>query len=153
MSGKPSLHVGLAPGNYVAAPIPLGCVNVDRFRSRGVHVICDIQHLPFKRKAFQDVFCFHVLEHIEHPTRALSELIRVASRLVEIEVPHRLGRMAKSQRWKRDNPILCHLGSFREMWFHHCLKNFRHCVRILYTFPRDLHLHVWVYLEEWTYIE
>ena len=148
MIEKPSLHVGVGPGNYVAHPIPLDCLNADVERHHRIDVVCDVQHLPFKHKAFKDTFCFHVLEHLDNPAKALSELIRVSSRLVEIEVPHRFGRMAKSQRWKKGNVALYHLCSFRSMWFHRCLKNFQHCLKIIYEFPRDLHIHVWIYLQE-----
>lgn len=148
MTEKPSLHVGIDPRNYVTHPIPFGCLHIDIFKQPRVDVVCDVQHLPFKNKTFQDAFCFHVLEHLEQPARALAELIRVSSRLVEIEVPHRLGRMAKSQRWKKGNPVLYHVCSFNSMWFHRCLKNFKHCLKIIYEFPRDLHLHVWVYLDK-----
>jgi len=148
MSKQYSLHVGIDPRNYVAHPIPFGCLQIDIFRHSGINVVCDVQQLPFKSKAFKDAFCFHVLEHLEHPAKALTELIRVSSRLVEIEVPHRFGRMAKSQSWKKGNVVLYHVCSFKSMWFHRCLKNYRHCLKILYEFPRDLHIHVWVYLEE-----
>ena len=145
------LNVGVGDNDSVATPMAFGCLNVDCFRLHGVDVVCDVQHLPFRTMAFRDVYCFHVLEHTENPAKGLAELVRVASRLVEVEVPHRLSRMAKSQRWKKGNVALYHLCSFRCSWFHKCLKRFRRCVKILYEFPRDLHIHVWVYLQEESY--
>lgn len=141
------LNVGIGTHtNALASPINFDCFNVDVLRIEGADIICDVQYLPFKTNIFQDVFCFHVIEHTNNPAKALSELIRVAYRLVELEVPHRLGRRAKSQRWKKGDVSLYHLCSFKCMWFHQCLKKFRYCLKILYTFPRDLEIHVWIYL-------
>lgn len=149
MTEQLNLNVGLGTHtNQIATPLIFDCINVDILKIPGVDVICDVQCLPFKNNAFCDVFCFHVLEHIENPAQGLSELIRVAHRLVELEVPHRLGRRAKSQRWKKDDVSLYHLCSFKCMWFHQCLKNYRYCLKILYGFPRDLEIQVWIYLHD-----
>jgi SAM-dependent methyltransferase len=49
----------------------------------------DLEHLPFRDKAYDFVFCSHVLEHLDHPGQAMRELMRVARRGY-IEVPTRL---------------------------------------------------------------
>lgn len=136
--------------NLVATPIIFGCLNIDVLKVPSVDVICDVQNLPFKNRAFRDVFCFHVLEHTDNPAKGLSELIRVASRLVEVEVPHRFGSMARNRghRKEKGDVGLWHTCSFRTLWFHLCLKNYRHCVKLLYEFPRNLLIHVWVYLDD-----
>ena len=41
-------------------------------------VICDICNLPFRDKSADYIYCSHVLEHIEDPLKACSELQRVA---------------------------------------------------------------------------
>jgi len=146
-----NLNVGVGSDNHWATPHNFGCLNVDVLRLYGVDVICDVAYLPFRNKVFQDVFCFHVLEHTLNPARGLSELVRVTWRMVEIEVPHRFGRMAKSQSWKKGNVALYHLCSFRTNWFHQCLKNFRRCVKVFYQFPRDLQIHIWIYVGEKAY--
>lgn len=43
-------------------------------------IIADVQRLPFVSNAFDYVICSHVLEHVEHPERALGELERVGRR-------------------------------------------------------------------------
>lgn len=143
------LNVGVGTIENIATPLVFDCLNVDVLRLPDVDVVCDVQHLPFKSRAFRDVFCFHVLEHTENPSRGLAELVRVGSRLIELEVPHRFGSMARNHRGKDKNDIgLWHTCSFRTNWFHQCLKHYRRCVRVLHNFPWNLLIHVWVYLEE-----
>jgi|SRR5579859_719013 len=51
-----------------------------RFQTAGKPlVICDIQALPFARSSFDYVICSHVLEHVDNPILACSELQRVAA--------------------------------------------------------------------------
>ena len=160
MNSQPNLNVGVCTSKHVAIPYMFGCVNIDVSKSSGVDVVCDINNLPFKNKAFKDVFCFHVLEHIKTPARGLSELIRVAKRMVEIEVPHRLGMHSKTgpahllpihrrNSGEYKGVQFEHVSSFRVMWFHNCLRNYQHCVKTLWEFPLDLLLHVWIYKEGW----
>lgn len=40
-------------------------------------VCCDIQYLPFRSTSFSFVYCSHVLEHVDDPKLALTELKRV----------------------------------------------------------------------------
>jgi len=40
----------------------------------------DIMALPFRDKAFDYVYCSHVLEHVDEPERALKELMRIGRR-------------------------------------------------------------------------
>lgn len=49
---------------------------------------CNIEKLPFKDNEFDFVYCSHVLEHVENPEMACSELMRVAKRGF-IETPKR----------------------------------------------------------------
>lgn len=56
----------------------------------------DLEHLPFKDRAFDFVYCSHVLEHTKNPARAIAELERVAS-AGYVEVPSEyLEKTAKS---------------------------------------------------------
>jgi SAM-dependent methyltransferase len=43
-------------------------------------VVGDAERLPFGDRSFDFVICSHVLEHLEHPERAIAELQRVAPR-------------------------------------------------------------------------
>ena len=146
----PNLNVGVGRILEVAYPFVPNCLNADLQRLPGTNVICDAHNLPFKNRAFENVFCFHVLEHLADPARALKELVRVASRLVEIEVPHRYGSMAGNHGHNKNGSEdvgLWHVGSFRALWFHRCLRNHRRCVKVLYEFPFNLLIHVWVFLD------
>ena len=114
----------------------------------GVIILNTVVKSLIRKNTFYDVFCFHVLEHTDNRAQGLSEMIRVAHRLVELEVPHILGRRAKSEAWKKGDISLYHLCSFKCMWFHRALKNYIYCLKLLYTFPRDIEIHVWIYLSE-----
>jgi 2-polyprenyl-3-methyl-5-hydroxy-6-metoxy-1,4-benzoquinol methylase len=46
-----------------------------------------IYELPYADKSFDMVICMEVLEHLEHPDRALAELARVAGRWLLLSVP------------------------------------------------------------------
>jgi 2-polyprenyl-3-methyl-5-hydroxy-6-metoxy-1,4-benzoquinol methylase len=48
----------------------------------------DLLALPFQDSEFDLVICLEVLEHIEQPERALSELCRVSNRWLLLSVPH-----------------------------------------------------------------
>ena len=81
---------------------PRGTVNVDlnigssshlddrRCTAKIPNFVCaDINHLPFKSNVFAKVLCWHTLEHLETPEKALRELVRVANGTVQVVVPHR----------------------------------------------------------------
>ncbi len=67
------LETTLHRQGQVASPVPL--------------VQGDIEHLPFRDKAFDFVMTIHLLEHVDNPDRACRELARVAKRGY-IETPH-----------------------------------------------------------------
>lgn len=50
-------------------------------------VKADVENLPFKDKVFDFVFCSHLLEHVDKPEKAISEILRVA-KAGYIEVPN-----------------------------------------------------------------
>jgi SAM-dependent methyltransferase len=65
----------------------------------------DLEKLPFEGKAYDFVFCSHVLEHMDNPGAAMRELMRVGRRGY-IEVPTRLSdvmfnftRLPNHHRW------------------------------------------------------
>lgn len=68
----PKLWVGGA-----GRPVPAGFVNLDRQVFRGVDICGDVHSLPFKDGCFAAIECDAVLEHVEDPEAAMSELMRV----------------------------------------------------------------------------
>jgi len=74
------------------APFPHATVLCDRYMDIGSHrahalrmdgrpfVVGSITALPFRNRAFDFVYCSHVLEHVEDPIQACSELVRVGRR-------------------------------------------------------------------------
>jgi len=72
-----------------ADPFPYATVLAERYLEPSVHrtaqfdskgspvTLCDIQDLPFPDRVFDYVYCSHVLEHVENPAKACSELMRV----------------------------------------------------------------------------
>jgi SAM-dependent methyltransferase len=73
-------------------PFPYATVLVDRFLEASRHryeplvrngkplIVADIHSLPFRDKCFDFVYCSHVLEHVNDPILACSELMRVGKR-------------------------------------------------------------------------
>jgi ubiquinone/menaquinone biosynthesis C-methylase UbiE len=90
------LDVGCGNGYFlqrVAARIPsiqlFGC---DIFEKKNktidyTNIVADVNSLPFADNEFDVVTCFHTLEHILRPEKAIEELKRVAKKRVIIGVP------------------------------------------------------------------
>lgn len=65
----------------------------------------DIENLPYDKKAYDFVFCSHVLEHLNNPGKAIREIVRIGNRGY-IELPTRLSdimfnftRLPDHHRW------------------------------------------------------
>lgn len=74
------------------------------------YIQADIEALPFKDKVFGFALCRHVLEHVDNPYRACSELIRVAKKGF-IETPSPVGEYLHgypTHRWmvSKENDIV-----------------------------------------------
>jgi SAM-dependent methyltransferase len=52
-----------------------------------VQIRCDIHHLPFVNHCFELVYASHILEHLDHPTKAVAEIARVSDSAV-IKIPN-----------------------------------------------------------------
>ncbi len=52
-------------------------VYLDRSSTRRPDVQADVQQLPYAVGSFDTVVCLEVLEYVEHPVRALQEIVRV----------------------------------------------------------------------------
>lgn len=78
----------------------------------------DIYKLPYKDNSFDLVLCTEVLEHLEDPKAALSELVRVTSRYCFLSVPNEpffmLGNLLRGKnvsRWGNDIEHIQHWTS------------------------------------------
>lgn len=85
--GQKVLDIG--SGGY---PFPHATVLCDRFLDAGPHrhealvkngvpfTVAAVECLPFRHRAFDFVYCSHVLEHVQDPILACAEIARVARR-------------------------------------------------------------------------
>src|SRR3989344_3020091 len=64
------------------------------FDKKKLFIQGNVENLPFKDKVFDFVFCSHLLEHVENPDKAISELTRVAKKGY-IEVPYAIVDLLK----------------------------------------------------------
>jgi len=87
---------------------PQGDVNVDLYIQKTMHrgndstispktipnfVKCDANYLPFRDNAFTESNCSHLLEHKGiNAVKVIKEMIRVTTRKIVAEVPHRYSR-------------------------------------------------------------
>lgn len=66
------LFIGGAGGT-----VPAGFLNVDFLELKGVDVVADIQHMPFRSGSIAAIDCDAVLEHVPDAKLAVAELYRV----------------------------------------------------------------------------
>ena len=84
-----SVVLDIGSGAY---PFPLATILTDRFLETSYHrseeivlderpfLLSDISHLPFADRTIDFVYCSHILEHIDDPLQACSEIVRVGKR-------------------------------------------------------------------------
>ena len=66
-------------------------VNIDRMKVDGVDVIHDLNKFPypFKDNTFDEIYCKHILEHLDDFTLVMDELYRISKNnaIIHIRVP------------------------------------------------------------------
>lgn len=92
------LNVGCGYNIYEAPSCDV-CCDIRKIWGRENFVQCDARFLPFKNRAFRDVYCYSVLDHIPAYEKALKELIRITSGLVVAKVHHRLSTFTHRYRF------------------------------------------------------
>lgn len=108
---------------------PRGDVNLDRFMNETtIHISrpkpmfingktmrnpvkADAQYLPFRPRVFDEVFSDNVVEHLDNPSQAVEEMIRVSKRKVTFIVPHR-SQWHTRKRVKQPDPRQIHKRTF-----------------------------------------
>lgn len=56
---------------------PRGNINIDMVRTEFCNFVASAEQLPFHDDSIETIFCSHVLEHLDHPRRALKEINRI----------------------------------------------------------------------------
>ena len=118
-----------------------------KMNPKAEYVQSDITKMPFDDQSFDIVICTEVLEHLEKPDKAISEIIRVAKKYVLLTVPHEpwfcLGNLLVLKNVSRLGNPLDHinhwnLNSFRSFLQKHINRRWR----ISRSFP-------WIIAELW----
>lgn len=68
-----------------------GFVNIDIFPYKYIDVITDVNKgLPFKNDVFSEMYCSHVIEHLDDTLDIMKEIYRVSKNnaIITIKVPH-----------------------------------------------------------------
>src|SRR3989344_1469117 len=69
-----------------------GWVNLDDLKLKGVDVVHSLNKFPypFKNNEFDEVFCSHILEHVDDLIKVMKELHRITkpNGIIKIHVPH-----------------------------------------------------------------
>ncbi len=74
---------------FSACDIDPELVRLAKEKNPGVNCeVASIYELPYEDKSFDTVVCLEVLEHLEDPRKALSELARVSKKYVIISTPN-----------------------------------------------------------------
>lgn len=67
-------------------------INVDWCKIPGLDKVCDLNKFPypFEDNKFDEIYCSHVIEHLDNPIRVLNELYRISKNggKIIIKVPH-----------------------------------------------------------------
>lgn len=56
---------------------PQGDINIDVVRTPFCNMVASAEHLPIRSDSADKIVCSHVLEHLDNPREALSEINRV----------------------------------------------------------------------------
>lgn len=92
MSNKSKLNLGCG------TDIKKDCINLDQWKFKGVDVVHNINKFPFpfKNNSFKEIYCNHILEHVDDVFAVMNELWRISqpNALIYIEVPHFSGLTA-----------------------------------------------------------
>lgn len=83
-NGAVSERLRAAGHAVTAVDVTLGSVRETRKRASCTIAVAGLPELPFRDRAFDTVVCAHTLEHIPDLFRAVSELRRVAGRVIVV---------------------------------------------------------------------
>jgi SAM-dependent methyltransferase len=95
-SGMDAEYLARAGARVVASDLSLGAARRTRERARRhgleiTSIVADVEHLPFRDRAFDLVLVHDGLHHLEQPEVGLKEMARVAGRWISLTEPARAG--------------------------------------------------------------
>ncbi|MEM0085040.1 MAG: class I SAM-dependent methyltransferase [Candidatus Methanomethylicia archaeon] len=64
-------------GEFVGCDISRVQLKYAKRHYRGSYIVCDLEHLPFRERVFDGVFCLGVLHHLSSWQKGLTEMVRV----------------------------------------------------------------------------
>lgn len=73
---------------------PRGHVNMDIDRKSKANILGSVEHIPFRNNSFELVYFHGLLHHLRNPSKAWSEIVRVSSKAIVGDEPHRLNMKA-----------------------------------------------------------
>lgn len=80
-----------------------------------------IYELPYKDNSFDVVLCTEVLEHMDNPTKALHELVRVSKKYLLLSVPNEpffmLAQLFRGKNWSRFGNDIEHINHWSFLSF------------------------------------
>jgi SAM-dependent methyltransferase len=80
-----------------------------------------IYDLPYKDNSFNLVLCTEVLEHLDNPSKALKELVRVSSKYLIVSVPNEpyfmLAQLVRGKNWSRFGNDIEHINHWTMFGF------------------------------------
>ena len=80
-----------------------------------------IYELPYKANSFDLVLCTEVLEHMDNPEKALSELVRVSKKYLLLSVPNEpffmLAQLFRGKNWSRFGNDIEHINHWSFLSF------------------------------------
>jgi len=101
--------------------------------------IGSIYEIPFKDNQFDLVICTEVLEHLDDPKKALSELARVCKGSCLISVPHEpwfmLANFLRGKNWSRWGNDIEHINHWSRAGIGRLVNNYMDVKRIKNPFP------------------
>ncbi|MEM3713255.1 MAG: class I SAM-dependent methyltransferase [Thermoproteota archaeon] len=79
IGSQPRSLIALNPriGEFVGCDISRMQLEYAKRRYKGSYLVCDLEHLPFREKVFNGVFCLGVLHHLPSYKIGLTEIARV----------------------------------------------------------------------------
>ena len=109
----------------------------------GKFTVSDVARLPFKNNFFNAVICLEVLEHVDNPSQALSEIYRVLKKggytVILVPTDNKLFRIVWSL-WTLYYPVWkhAHVQSFRNNTLESLLKKVGFKIDRVKTFNLDM---------------